>query len=121
MPVLSYDDTRQRLGLKYGANEGLVAHTVLEEAKAHLRAKQDFVWNATHLSVQMRQKNLAACLAYDAHVRIVCVEADKATLLKRNQARNSSLSNAKLLQMLKHWEMPTLFEAHQLKVSLNGL
>ena len=121
MPVLSYDDTRQRLGLKYGANEGLVAHTVLEEAKAHLRAKQDFVWNATHLSVQMRQKNLAACLAYDAHVRIVCVEADKATLLKRNQVRDSSLSNAKLLQMLKHWEMPTLFEAHQLKVSLNGL
>ena len=109
------------MGLKYGANEGLVAHTVLEEAKAHLRAKQDFVWNATHLSVQMRQKNLAACLAYDAHVRIVCVEADKATLLKRNQARNSSLSNVKLLQMLKHWEMPTLFEAHQLEVSLNGL
>ena len=121
VPVLSYDDTRQRLGLKYGANEGLVAHTVLEEAKSYLRAKQDFVWNATHLSVQMRQKNLAACLAYDAHVRIVCVEADKVTLLKRNQARNSSLSNAKLLQMLKHWEMPTLFEAHQLEVSLNGL
>ena len=121
VPVLSYDDTRQRLGLKYGANEGLVAHTVLEEAKSYLRAKQDFVWNATHLSAQMRQKNLAVCMAYDAHVRIVCVEADKVTLLKRNQARNSSLSNSKLLQMLKHWEMPTLFEAHQLEVSLNGL
>ena len=92
VPVLSYDDTRQRLGLKYGANEGLVAHTVLEEAKAHLRAKQDFVWNATHLSAQMRQKNLAACFAYDAHVRIVYVEAGKATLLKRNQTRDSSLS-----------------------------
>mgnify|MGYP003601535403 FL=1 len=116
VPVLSYDDTRQRLGLKYGANEGLVAHTVLEEAKAHLRAKQDFVWNATHLSAQMRQKNLATCFAYDAHVRMVYVEADKATLLKRNHVRDSSLSNAKLLQMLKHWEMPTKLEAHQLTV-----
>ena len=116
LPVLSYDDTRQRLGLKYGANEGLVAQTVLEQAKAHLRQRQDFVWNATHLSTQMRQKNLDVCLAYDAHVRMVYVEADKATLLKRNQARDSSLSNRKLLQMLKHWELPTVLEAHQLDV-----
>ena len=116
VPVLSYDDTRQRLGLKYGANEGLVAHTVFEMAKTYLREKQDFVWNATHLSAQMRQKNVAVSLAYDAHVRIAYVEADKATLLKRNQARDSSLSNAKLLQMLKHWEMPTVLEAHQLDV-----
>ena len=115
-PVLSYDDTRQRLGLKYGANEGLVAHTVFEMAKTYLREKQDFVWNATHLSAQMRQKNVAVSLAYDAHVRIAYVEADKATLLKRNQARDSSLSNAKLLQMLKHWEMPSVLEAHQLDV-----
>ena len=116
LPVLSYDDTRQRLGLKYGANEGLVAHTVFEMAKTYLREKQDFVWNATHLSAQMRQKNVAVCLAYDAHVRIAYVEAGKATLLKRNQARDSSLSNAKLLQMLKHWEMPSVLEAHQLDV-----
>ena len=116
VPVLSYDDTRQRLGLKYGANEGLVAHTVFEMAKTYLREKQDFVWNATHLSAQMRQKNVAVSLAYDAHVRIAYVEADKATLLKRNQARDSSLSNAKLLQMLKHWEMPSVLEAHQLDV-----
>ena len=116
LPVLSYDDTRQRLGLKYGANEGLVAHTVFEMAKTYLREKQDFVWNATHLSAQMRQKNVAVSLAYDAHVRIAYVEADKATLLKRNQARDSSLSNAKLLQMLKHWEMPSVLEAHQLDV-----
>ena len=116
VPVLSYDDTRQRLGLKYGANEGLVAHTVFEMAKTYLREKQDFVWNATHLSAQMRQKNVAVCLAYDAHVRIAYVEAGKATLLKRNQARDSSLSNAKLLQMLKHWEMPSVLEAHQLDV-----
>ena len=116
VPVLSYDDTRQRLGLKYGANEGLVAHTVFEMAKTYLREKQDFVWNATHLSAQIRQKNVAVSLAYDAHVRIAYVEADKATLLKRNQARDSSLSNAKLLQMLQHWEMPTVLEAHQLDV-----
>ena len=116
VPVLSYDDTRQCLGLKYGANEGLVAHTVFEMAKTYLREKQDFVWNATHLSAQMRQKNVAVSLAYDAHVRIAYVEADKATLLKRNQARDSSLSNAKLLQMLKHWEMPSVLEAHQLDV-----
>ncbi len=116
VPVLSYDNTRQRLGLKYGANEGLVAHTVFEMAKTYLREKQDFVWNATHLSAQMRQKNVAVSLAYDAHVRIAYVEADKATLLKRNQARDSSLSNAKLLQMLKHWEMPSVLEAHQLDV-----
>ena len=116
VPVLSYDDTRQRLGLKYGANEGLVAHTVFEMAKTYLREKQDFVWNATHLSAQMRQKNVAVSLAYDAHVRIAYVEADKATLLKRNQARDSSLSNAKLLQILKHWEMPSVLEAHQLDV-----
>lgn len=120
LPVLSYDDTRQSLGLKYGANEGLVAQTVLNQAKAYLRQRQDFVWNATHLSTQMRQKNLDVCLAYDAHVRMVYVEADKATLLQRNQARDSSLSNGKLLQMLKHWEVPSVLEAHQLDVHESG-
>lgn len=120
LPVLAYDATRQQLGLKYGDNEGLVAHTVLEQAKAYLRSHTDFVWNATHLSQQMRQKNLDVCFAYDAEVNMVYVEADKSSLLQRNHARNGSLSNGKLLEMLKHWELPLPSEAHGLQIVLTS-
>jgi len=113
LPVVSFDDAREELGLRHGKNEGAVAHHALDLARALLRTRQPFVWNATHLSAQMRAKTLDLCFAYQAEVQIVYLEASQAELLQRNHRRDSSLSNKALLGMLHRWEVPQPTEAHR--------
>lgn len=115
-PVVSFDDARAELGLRHGQNEGAAAHRAVDKAKALLRSHAPFVWNATHLSRQMRGKTLDLCLAYGARVQLVHLEASKSELLARNRARDTTLSNAALLAMLGRWEVPLPTEAHGLSL-----
>ncbi|MGL4668928.1 MAG: AAA family ATPase, partial [Saezia sp.] len=117
-PVASYDDARKELNLKYGKNEGKVSHHVQERVKEWLRNKQPFVWNATHLSKEMRQNALDLLCAYHAHVTIVYLEQDEAELLRRNRKRDTTLTNAKLLEMLFKWEIPLPTEAHEVQYAV---
>lgn len=114
LPVVSFDDARESLGLRHGQNEGAVAHAAVDQAKALLRAHRPFVWNATHLSQQMRDKTLDLLFAYGAEVEIVYLERPRAELLRRNDRRDSSLSNKALQGMLRKWELPVPTEAHAL-------
>lgn len=113
LPVVSFDDARSELGLRHGENEGAAAHHAIDKARALLRTRTPFVWNATHLSTQMRRKTLDLLHAYHAEVRIVYLEQAEGSLLGRNQRRDSSLRNADLLRMLLRWEPPLPTEAHQ--------
>lgn len=112
LPVVSFDDARAELGLKHGENQGAAAHHAIEKARALLRVQAPFVWNATHLSTQMRRKTLDLLHAYHAQVQLVYLEQPQALLLSRNQRRDSSLRNADLLRMLLRWEPPLPSEAH---------
>ena len=113
LPVVSFDDAREELGLRHGKNEGMVAHLAVDKAKAMLRAHEPFVWNATHLSEQMRQKSLDLLYAYNAEVEVVYLEQPRAELLARNSRRDTSLNNKALLGMLTKWEPPLPTEAHR--------
>lgn len=119
-PVASYDDVRKELNLKYGKNEGKVSHLVQERVKDWLRNKQPFVWNATHLSKEMRQNALDLLYAYHAQVTIVYLEQSEAELLKRNRKRDTTLTNAKLQSMLYKWEIPLPTEAHNVRYEIEG-
>lgn len=110
--VVSFDDAREELGLRHGKNEGLVAHHAVDKAKALLRDKASFVWNATHLSQQMRDKTLDLLFAYGAEVTLVYLEKPRAELLRRNTRRDTSLSNRTLEGMLVRWDLPSPTEAH---------
>lgn len=114
-PVVSFDDARAELGLRHGRNEGAVAHRALDKARALLRERQAFVWNATHLSAQMRARTLDLLYSYDAEVEVVYLEQPRAELLRRNRRRDSSLTNAGLLAMLHRWEPPLPTEAHRVR------
>lgn len=112
LPVVSFDDARTELGLKHGENDGKAAHFAVDKAKTLLRDQKPFVWNATHLSHEMRSKTLDLLYAYGAEVRLVYLEATEAVVLSRNRKRDSSLSNKDLLRMLHRWELPLPWEAH---------
>ncbi|MFT0213997.1 AAA family ATPase [Pseudomonas sp. F1_0610] len=111
LPVASYDDARKKLGLVYGKNEGAVAHLVQSQVKVWLAQKQDFIWNATHLTEEVRQRTLNTLLAYHATVTLVHLEQAESVLLKRNHLRDTSLSNSKLISMFNKWEVPLPTEA----------
>ncbi len=112
-PVVSFDDARAELGLKHGENDGLAAHHAVDQAKALLRKQERFVWNATHLSQQMRTKTLDLLWAYHAQIELVYVEAPHAELMRRNRERDTTLSNAGIERMLHRWELPAPTEAHE--------
>jgi predicted kinase len=113
LEVVSFDDAKAELGLKHGENDGLAAHRAVDKAKALLRRHEPFVWNATHLSEQMRGKTLDLLLAYDAQVRLVYLEVPCDTLFRRNAARDTTLRQKDLERMLHRWEVPLPWEAHE--------
>lgn len=115
LPVVSFDDARDELGLRHGKNEGMVAHLAVDKAKALLRAREPFIWNATHLSEQMRKKTLDLLYAYNAQVEVVYLERPRADLLARNNRRDTSLNNKALQAMLSKWEPPLPTEAHTVR------
>jgi predicted kinase len=113
LPVISFDDAREELGIKHGGNVGAAVHLAVDRAKALLRDKAPFVWNATHLSGQMRQKTLDLLYAYNAEVEIVYLENTEREIMRRNTKRDTTLSNAGIEKMLYRWEVPTPIEAHR--------
>lgn len=119
LPVVSYDDLRAELGLKHGQGTGTIVHAADDRMREHLRAQQPFIINATHLSRQMRRKTLELLQAYGARVRVVYFEASREELLARNRARDTTLTNDKLLSMAQRWEMPGLDEVETVDVHLD--
>ncbi|WP_347906097.1 AAA family ATPase [Pseudomonas purpurea] len=111
LPVVSFDDARTELGLAHGKDEGRVAGAALAKAKDLLRGERAFVWNATHLSTQMRKKTLDLLHAYHADVRLVYLEQTEKEIFLRNDQRDTSLTNKKITTMLYKWEVPTAIEA----------
>jgi predicted kinase len=94
-------------------------HNVIDQAKVLLRNNQPFVWNATHLSKQMRNKTIDLCNDYDARIKIVYLESPEDVIKTRNSKRDSTLTNKKLDEMLFKWEVPHEFEAHEVAYEIN--
>ncbi len=113
LPVVGFDEAREALDLAHGKNEGMVVHLTHDRAKELLRTKSPFVFNATHLSDQARQRSLDLLYAYNAEVEVVHLERPRAELLSRNNKRDTSLDNKSLQAMLLKWEPPLPHEAHQ--------
>ena len=92
-----------------------MAHAAVDKAKSLLRQQAPFVWDATHLSEQMRQKTLGLLYQYGAEVELIYLERARGDLLRRNAKRDTSLSNKALEAMTLKWEIPLPFEAHHVE------
>ena len=113
LPVVSFDDAKAELGLKHGENDGKAAHHATDKAKALLRQRAPFVWNATHLSQQMRDKTLDLLWSYHAQIELVYLEQPHSVVMSRNAKRDGTLTNAGIERMLHRWELPLPTEAHR--------
>lgn len=114
-PVISLDALRERMGVSPTDNQGAVIDAARELARGYLRRRENFVWNATNISAQMRQKPLGLFFEYNAHVTIVYLEAPRDRLLSQNRNRDAVVPAAVMERLLHKWEIPRLTESHQVE------
>lgn len=115
LPIVSLDDIRRELKVKHTDNQGIIFQASKEKAKTYLRKKQPFIWNATNLLRQHRQALISLFTTYKATVKLVYLEVDYLTLLKRNKTRQHSIPFKKLEQYINKLEVPESWEAYEVK------
>lgn len=113
VPVVSLDGMREEMDVDWTDNQGRVVQATIEAAKSHLRAKRDFVWNATNVTMDMREKIISLLRDYNARVRIVYLEASPDTILKQNADRAASVPEAVIERYMAKLEPPRDWEAHE--------
>lgn len=114
-PVVSLDYIRQVLGISPQDHQGRVIDEAREQARVHLRAKRDFIWNATNISRRIRDKSLSLFLEYGARIEVVYVETDIRTLESQNRNREHQVPWKAIERMLGKWDPPSLTEAHKVR------
>jgi predicted kinase len=112
-PQVSLDQLRQALEVLPNDNQGQVIQAAMEEARAHLRAKRRFVWNATNVSRLNRDKAVGLCLGYDAFIEIHAFDPPPDRLLIQNQGRDAKVPQTVFERLIRKWEPPSILEAHR--------
>ena len=112
LPTVCLDDLRRELGVGPGDDQGRVVQAAKARAKALLRAKQPFIWNATSLTAR-RAQQIDLFERYHARTRIVFLETEWAENLRRNAGRADAVPEGVIYGMLDRLEPPERFEARQ--------
>lgn len=120
LPVVGLDAIRSELGVDPTGDQAAVVAAARERARAHLRAGRSFVWNATNLSRQQRDRCVGLAAGYRARVEIVAVEASPGVLAARNRDRAAPVPARVLDRLVGRWEAPDVTEAHALHRVVTG-
>ena len=119
LPVVCLDNVRKKLGVLPTDPQGVVIATAQEEAKEYLRKKQSFVWNATNITSQIRQKQISLFERYNASVRTVFLETEWEEGLRRNSGREAVVPEVEIGKMLSKLEIPERFESESVEWKIN--
>ena len=115
LPMVSLDDIRRELKIKPTDDQGAVIQEARERAKKYLRIKQPFVWNATNLTIDIRQKQIRLFEQYGASVKIIYLETDESIRKNRNISRESAVPEEVVEKLLRKTELPAAWEAQTVK------
>ena len=85
-----------------------------------MRARQDFVWNATNQSREIRGQLFNLFTDDQARVRIIYVEASMSKLHRQNKDRAEAVPGAAISRMMDRWEVPTVIEADAVEWWIDG-
>ena len=111
LAVVSPDEVRAEYGLPPTGPQEEVMRLAAERAKALLRQRIPFAWNATSVSQSLRARQLELFSRYGARVRIVCLETGWETGLARSAARAEAVPETAIERMLERLEPPERWEA----------
>jgi predicted kinase len=114
--VVSLDDIRIELGVKPTdkSGNGRVIQLAKERAKEFMRKHENFVWNATNITAQMRSQLIDLFMSYGGKVTIVYIEVPYKTLISQNNNRDAAVPNSVIEKMIGKLEPPVREEAHKI-------
>lgn len=115
LPVVSLDDIREKLGIPLAKGSGRVVQAAMEQARVFLRRKEPFIWNATNIIRDTRQKLVSLFAGYGARVHILYLEAPYRELCARNRKRARYIPEAVLEDMIRKLELPAPWEAYEVR------
>ena len=118
MPVISLDGIREQLGVSPAKGSGKVVQAAMEQARDYLRKKEPFIWNATNIVQETRQKLVSLFAGYGARVHILYLEAPYQELLARNRKRARYIPEPVLEEMIRKLEIPAPWEAYEVTYSI---
>jgi putative nucleotidyltransferase with HDIG domain len=112
IPVVALDAIRDALDIEPTENQGEVIQAAREKCREYLRVGQDFAFNATNITRQIRQRWIDLFADYGARIEIVYVEPPLATILEQNKRRPNPVPEKVILRLLDKLEPPTVTECH---------
>ena len=115
LPVVSLDALRVKMGISPVESQNTVVAAARELAKDYLRIKQSFVWNATNISAELREKQIRLFMDYNATVRVIFLETSWEENLRRNQSRKAIVPNNVIEKLLEKLVIPDLSETHEVE------
>lgn len=119
LPVVSLDAIRQEWDVSPEDDQGAIVTQAKQRARAHLRRREPFVWNATNTTRPMRAQLLRLFRDYHARIRIVYTETAWEELLKRNGRRSNPVPEAVLTKLAERLDVPNVTEAHRVEFSVS--
>lgn len=119
-PVVSLDALRAELGVDPAGDQRPVVDAAYRLAREHLRAGRSFVWNATNVSRQLRDRCVGLAAGYRARVELVALEAPPQVLRERNRARDNPVPEPVVDRLIGRWEAPDPTEAHTVRWVVTG-
>lgn len=117
LPIVSLDAIRRKhkISPTDAKRNGWVVQEAKEQARVYLRAGQDFIWNATNITQQMRTQLIDLFVAYKAYVTIAYVEKPYKDWRRQNKDREYQVPEKVLDKMMHKLEIPQLTEAHEVR------
>lgn len=112
-PMISLDEIRAELKISPTDGSGKVANLAIERARGLLRKREPFLWNATNLMQETRQRLVRLFAGYGARVHILYLEAPYQEILERNRTRERQIPVNVLEQMIDKLEMPEPWEGYE--------
>ena len=115
MPVVSLDEIRRQHRIPPAKDTGKIVQIALAQAKTFLRQRKPFIWNATNIIQETRQRLVSLFAGYGARVHIVYLEAPYQELLDRNRKRARYIPEPVLEDMIRKLELPAPWEGFSVK------
>lgn len=122
LSVISLDDIRRqhRIAPDDKMANGWVVQQAKQQAREKLRRGENFVWNATNITHQMRQQLINLFVSYNARVRVVYIEVPYVKWKQQNSARAYAVPDMVMDRMLTKLELPVPEEAHEVIYYIDG-
>jgi predicted kinase len=118
LPQVSLDNIRKELDISFKDNQGLVIQTAENYCKIHLRKREDFVFNATNITRQLRKKWVDLFSDYKAKIVIIFINISlqKAIVQNRQRTEEKLLKDKVIENYFEKFELPDLTECYAIHI-----